>query len=150
MLAHKSEQKTLSGIRAVSPVPRKFTMAGGFEVPTAGLPAKPSGRTGVDGELLKPELADAEEEARRLFFELQHGMATLGEELFSGRHVVADERSKALMLRLDDLRRYVQVLAKQSLVPFKCSRCQAKETHDAKGDAMCPLCVEMAYGQARR
>lgn len=153
MLAQKLEQKEPPSGKyalAVSAVPRKMTTAGGFEVQLDGLPEKPSGRTGSGGELLKPEMADAEDESRRLYFELQHDLATIGEELFNGRNVVADERAKALMLRLDDFRRYVQVLAKQNLVPFTCSRCQAEKTHDATGDSMCPLCVEMAYGRARR
>ncbi len=124
-------------------------MAGGFEVPTSGLPAKPSGRTGVDGELLKPEMADAKEEAKRLFFELQHGLATMGEEFFGDRPVVTDERARALMLRLGDFRKYVQVVAQQQLVPFKCPRCQLEKTDDARGDAMCPLCITMAYGRTR-
>lgn len=150
MLTQPSEQKTLSGLRSVTPVERKLTMAGGFEVPTAGLPNKPSGRTGAGGELLKPELADAEDESRRLYFELQHDLATIGEELFGGRPVVASERALALMLRVADFRKYADVLAKKSLVPFTCSRCQTAKTHDAGGDAMCPLCVEMAYGRSRR
>jgi hypothetical protein len=150
MLANKSEQKTLSGLQALSPVPRKLTMAGGFQVPTAGLPAKPSGRTGVDGELLKPELADAKEEARRLFFELQHGMATMGEELFGDRPVVTDEQARELMLRLGDFRKYVQVVAQQQLVPFQCPRCQAAKTDDPRGDAMCSLCITMAYRRVPR
>jgi hypothetical protein len=149
MLTQPSETKTLSGLRAVTPVPRKLTMAGGFEVPTAGLPAKPTGRTGAGGELLKPELADAEDESRRLYFELQHMVAMAGEELFSDRHVVADERLLALIMRADDLRKYVQVLAKKNLVAFKCSRCRTAPTDDPKGDCMCPLCVEMAYGRRR-
>ncbi len=153
MLANqKSEQERSSGkyAIAVSAVPRKLTTVGGFEVPTAGLPAKPSGRTGIDGELLKPELADAGYEAHRLYFELQHSLATIGEDLHGERFVVTEERVKAMMMRLDDLRKYVQTLAKQHLVPFQCPRCQVEKTEDARGDAMCPCCVEMAYGRGRR
>lgn len=150
MLTQPSETKTLSGLRSVTPVERKLTMAGGFEVPTSGLPAKPTGRTGTGGELLKPEMADAEDESKRLYFEIQHAFASIGEELFNGRPVVASERALALMLRLGDFRRYVDVLAQQNLVPFTCPRCTVEKTHDAKGDTMCPLCVEMAYGRARR
>ena len=148
MLARSSKQEPVSGKYAVA-VPRTMTSVGGFEVPLSGLPARPSGRTGVDGELLKPEMADAEDESKRLYFELQHGLVTMGEELFNGRHVVAEERAKALMMRLNDFRNYVQVMAKQHLVPFECPRCQTAKTHDPKGAGMCPACLEAAYSRPR-
>jgi hypothetical protein len=122
-------------------------MAGGFDVDLSDLPAKPSGRTGTGGELLKPELADAGDEAHRLYFELQHALATIGEELHGERFVVAEERTKAMMMRLDDLRKYVQVLAKQHLKPHVCPRCQVEITADPTGDQMCPACICMAYGK---
>jgi hypothetical protein len=130
-------------------VARKPTLVGGFELDMSKLPAKPSGRTGSDGDLLKPEMADAGYESHRLYFELQHMLTTIGEDLHGDRNVVADERIKAMMQRLGDLRKYVQVLAQQNLVPFQCPRCQAEKTDDAHGDRMCAPCVGLAYGKAR-
>lgn len=135
------------GGMAVRGVPRKPTMVGGFALDMGAFPEKPSGRTGSAGELLKPEMADAEYEAHRLHVELQRALIDIGEELHSERHVVADERIKAAMMRLDDMRKYVSVLVRQHLVPFTCSRCKTAKTHDAKGDGMCDACIQMAYGR---
>lgn len=131
-------------------VKRALTMAGGFEVALAALPAKPSGRTGTDGDLLMPEISDASLEAYRLLFELQHTLVSVGEELHGERFVVTEERLKAMMMRVDDLRKYVSTLAKQNLVPFVCPRCQAEKTEDPRGDAMCPLCITMAFRRVPR
>lgn len=131
-------------------VPRKMTMAGGFEISLEGLPAKPSGRTGAGGDLLKPEMADANFEAHRLLFELQHTLATIGEELHGERHVLAGELLKGMLMRVDDMRKYVQTLADQNLIPRACPRCRTEPTDDPSGATMCPLCVEMAFRQVRR
>jgi hypothetical protein len=130
-----------------TPVPRKQTMAGGFEIDLSDLPGKPSGRTGVSGELLKPEMADARREAFRLYFELQHAIATIGEELHGDRFVVADERLKFMLGRVADCRRYVEALAKQNLKPYVCPRCQTAGTDDQHGDRLCASCIPMAYGK---
>lgn len=142
--------QTQTAIKRATPVPRKMTLAGGYKLDTIGMPAKPSGRTGVDGDLLKPEMADAEYEAQRLMFELAHSHATVGEELHGQRYVVAEERIKAMMMRLDDLRRYVQTLAKQNLKPHVCPRCQAEPTDDPSGDRMCPPCITSAFSKVPR
>jgi len=131
-------------------VKRAMTLAGGFEVALAGLPAQPSGRTGTDGELLMPEISDANYEAHRLLFELQHTLAHVAEELHGDRHVVAEERLKGMMMRVDDLRKYVSTLAKQNVIPFTCPRCKAEPTDDAAGDRMCGLCVTMAFRRSPR
>lgn len=131
-------------------VKRALTMAGGFEVALAALPAKPSGRTGADGDLLMPEISDASLEAHRLLFELQHTLVSVGEELHGERYVVTEERLKAMMMRVDDLWKYVSTLAKQNLVPFVCPRCKAESTEDPAGDQMCPLCVTMAFRRPPR
>jgi hypothetical protein len=131
-------------------VKRAMTLAGGFEVALGALPAKPSGRTGVGGELLMPEISDASLEAHRLLFELQRTLVSVAEELHGERHVVAEERLKTMMMRVDDLRKYVSTLAKQNLVPFVCPRCQSEKTDDAAGDRMCPLCVTVAFRRVPR
>lgn len=131
-------------------VKRALTLAGGFEVALGALPAKPSGRTGTGGELLMPEISDASYEAHRLVFELQHALAYVAEELHGDRHVVAEERLNGMMMRVDDLRKYVSTLAKQNLVPFVCPRCKTESTEDAAGDRMCPLCITMAFRRAPR
>jgi hypothetical protein len=124
-------------------------MAGGFEVDLSKLPAKPDGRTGVGGELVAPEMADADFEAHRLLFELQRELVSLSEDLHGKRHIMVDERARALMLRLADLRRYTQVLAEQQQKAFVCPRCQREETHDESGKSMCSLCVSVTYGRSR-
>jgi hypothetical protein len=72
-------------------------------------------------------------------------IVTIGEELHGERPVLVDEHLKALMMRADDMRKYVVVLAKETFLPRVCSRCRAEPTDDPKGDSMCPLCVEMAF-----
>jgi hypothetical protein len=135
------------GGMAVRGVARKLTMAGGFDVPLDGLPDRCSGRTGISGEVLKPEMADAAEEATRLVHELQHALTSIAEDLHAGRHVIADERFKAVLLRVGDARVYVQHLAQQHLVPNQCPRCQAERTDDVNGDRMCACCVVASYGK---
>lgn len=131
-------------------VNRVIKLQGGQELALAALPAKPDGRTGTGGELLMPEIADADFESKRLYFELLRELATIGEELHGDRHVVAVERLKALLMRVDDLRKYVDVLAKQTMTPFVCPRCKAEPTDDAEGDRMCSLCVTMAFRRSPR
>ncbi len=130
------------------PVSRTMTSVGGFAVDLTNLPAKPSGRTGADGEVLAPELSDAEAEAMRLVFEMQHSLVSISEELAAGRHHVVNERLLALMQRAADTRSYVEHLARVSAVPHCCPRCKVSITHDPQGQAMCDLCVEMTYGRA--
>jgi hypothetical protein len=145
---HASSKSTIRELPSAAPVSRKQTLAGGYALDTSGFPPLPSGRTGTNGDLLKPEMSDAKYEAYRLYFDLGHMLVTLGEELHGERHVVADERIKALMLRLDDLRRYNQVLVKQTAIPRVCSRCQSEPTDDPSGDRMCGGCASVSYGRA--
>ena len=144
---HASNKSTIRELPSVAPVSRTRTLAGGYKMELSKLPAHPSGRTGTDGDLLMPELADAELEARRLYFEIGHAHVVLGEELLGERFVVSEERIKALMMRLDDLRRYVMVLAKQRVTPNVCPRCQSEPTSDPTGDTMCGGCVSATYGR---
>lgn len=137
-----------SATALATPVQRKKTLVGGYALDMDSMPPRPSGRTGVSGELLKPEIADAKLEAHRLYFELQHALASIGEDLFGGRPVVADERIRAAMMRMDDMRKYVQVVAKVQLVPYQCSRCHVQRTDDKTGDRMCDACIPAAYGRS--
>ncbi|HKY40712.1 MAG TPA: hypothetical protein VJN18_32480 [Polyangiaceae bacterium] len=124
-------------------------MAGGFDVSLAGLPEKPSGRTGVDGPVVAPEMSDAAGEAKRLVFEMLHSLTTIAEELEGDRHYVVDERLKALLRRVADARVYVQHLARITRVPHCCPRCKSEMTHDPQGDAMCEICISATYGKVR-
>lgn len=127
-------------------VPRKRTFAGGFVVDLGKFPEKPSGRSGE--ALVAPEVADANFEAHQILFALQRAFVTVGEELHCKRACVADELLRGALLRVADLRKYVQVLVQADAEPHVCVRCKTEPTDDPKGARMCAGCVVVAYGGA--
>jgi hypothetical protein len=128
---------------AVRGVPRKQTTAGGFALDLSLFPPKPSGRSGE--RLVSPEISDADFEAHELLFALQKTLVSVAQELHAKRPVVADELLRGALMRIDDMRKYVAVMARVEVVPLVCSRCKVESTDDQTGTRMCHHCVATAY-----
>lgn len=143
--AHKP---SIAPISTARPVPRKMTMAGGFQVNTAGMPEKQSGSTSAGG-VVPSQAEDAAAEAKGEALALISRLAEIVADIDAGRFIQADESARSGLRRLDNIRGYVQHLARAQRTPFKCPRCQTNETSDSEGQCFCPGCVMATFGRPR-
>jgi len=131
-------------VNAARPVPRKLTMAGGFEIDVSAFPPKPSGRTGIDGALVAPELADARLEATRMALRAARDLNDAALALAECRDSDVDARLKAALLAVADARAYVTCL-QTPRAGVMCPCCGMTNT----GGPLCEHCLLNGYGRKR-
>ncbi len=135
-------------IPKATPVSRKLTSIGGFEVDTNGMPEKQSGRTSAGSVV--PELAeDAEGEASATVLALITRLAEVAQDLRDKRFIQAAESLKSALRQTGEARQYAEHLALNQRVQFKCPRCQVADTHDIEGRCFCDACVSATYGKVK-
>jgi ribosomal protein L32 len=117
-------------------------MAGGFEVDMSAFPPKPSGRTGINGALVAPELADARLEAKRMALRAVRELTDALECLDESKDPDADSRLKAALFSVADARRYVETL-RQPHAGAMCPSCGVAKT----GGSVCEHCRLNGYGR---
>jgi hypothetical protein len=147
MQSAQAKRESEAPISSARTVKRSMTMAGGFVIDPAGLPALQSGRSGE--RVIADKADDPRGEASAEALALITRLAELTQDIHDERFIQAVEAVCAARRKLDAVDGYLQHLARKQVTPNRCPRCKAAETHDAEGRAFCAGCVSATYGRVR-
>jgi hypothetical protein len=142
-----AKKESVAPISAARPVKRSMTMAGGFVIDPAGLPALQSGQSGE--RVIADKADDPKGEASAEALALITRLAEITQDIHDERFIQAAETVRAARRQLDAVDGYLQHLARKQATPSKCPRCKVAETHDTEGRAFCASCVSATYGRVR-
>lgn len=143
----QAKRESEAPVSAARPVKRSMTMAGGFVVDPAGLPALQTGKSG--GRVIADKADDPKGEAKSEALALIARLAELVQDIDDERYIQAVESLQSARRQIDAVDGYVQHLARAQAVPHQCPRCQVAITHDPQGKCFCADCVSATFGRVR-